>query len=79
MRTTIDIDDNLFLLAKKKAIENRTTLKGVVESALRKSLIHSAKPKIEYRLKWKTVRGKAIPSVDISDRDSLYERMEGRR
>ena len=79
MRTTIDIDDNLLSLAKKKAVENRTTLKGVVESALRQSLIHSTKPKTKYRLKWKTVRGKMLPGVDISDRDYLYERMEGRR
>jgi Arc/MetJ family transcription regulator len=78
MRTTIDIDDKILALAKKQALEEGTTLKKVVESALRQALFRSKASKTKFRLKWKTVRGKRIPGVDISDRDSLYEQMEGR-
>jgi hypothetical protein len=31
-----------------------------------------------YRLEWKTHRGRTLAGVDVSDRDRLYERMEGR-
>jgi Arc/MetJ family transcription regulator len=78
MRTTIDIDDRLLALAKKRALEKGTSLRNVIESALRRVLMKSKKAPDRFRLKWKTVRGKHLPGVDISDRDALYERMEGR-
>jgi len=78
MRTTIDIDDRLLALAKRRAMEKRTSLRKVVESALRRALLEPGKAPARFRLEWKTVRGNRIPGVDISDRDALYERMEGR-
>jgi hypothetical protein len=78
MRTTIDIDDRLLALAKRRALEKRTSLRKIIESALRRSLVESEKPAARFRLVWKTVRGNRIPGVDISDRDALYEKMEGR-
>jgi Arc/MetJ family transcription regulator len=78
MRTTIDIDDRLLALAKRRALEMRTSLRKVIESALRRALMESGKTPARFRLDWKTVRGNRIPGVDISDRDALYERMEGR-
>ena len=78
MRTTIDIDDRLLALAKKKALADGTTLRAVVESALRLALYPPKKGSTSFQLKWKTVRGKRLPGVDPSDRDSLYEKMEGR-
>lgn len=41
MRTTIDIDDQLFLYAKQKALENHSSLKNVIEDALRELLSRS--------------------------------------
>ena len=35
MRTTIDLDDDLAIRAKKEAVERRTTLKDLVEEGLR--------------------------------------------
>ncbi len=78
MRTTIDIDDRLLALAKKQAVEKGTSLRKVIESALRRALLQPEKGPARFRLEWKTVRGKRAPRVDISDRDALYERMEGR-
>lgn len=78
MRTTLDIDDRLLTLAKEKAMAEGTTLRAVVESALRLALQPPGKGSAPFRLKWKTVRGKPLPGVDPSDRDALYEKMEGR-
>ncbi|MCF8052670.1 MAG: type II toxin-antitoxin system VapB family antitoxin [Desulfobacterales bacterium] len=78
MRTTIDIDDTLLAEAKKRAIEQNTSLRKVVETALRESLSRQNRPPKPFHLKWRTVRGHLVPGVDIADRDSVYERMEGR-
>jgi Arc/MetJ family transcription regulator len=78
MRTSIDIDDQLLALAKKKAIEQNSSLKKVVEAALRQSLLKPYPRKEQFRLNWKTIRGRLVPGIDFSDRDALYERMEGR-
>jgi hypothetical protein len=78
MRTTIDIEDRLLALAKKRALEKGTSLRNVIESALRRALVESKKTPTRFRLKWKTVRGNRLPGIDISDRDALHERMEGR-
>jgi hypothetical protein len=78
MRTTIDIDDKLLALAKKQALDKGTSLRYVIESALRMALMKPKKAPSRFRLKWKTVRGNPLPGVDISDRDALYERMESR-
>ena len=78
MRTTIDIENNLLALAKRRALETGSSLKSVIESALRQALLRSEQKKTKFHLKWKTVCGNLIPGVDITDRDSLYERMDGR-
>jgi len=73
MRTTIDIDDQLLKLAKQQALSNGTTLKRVVEAALRENLMPSKAKPTKFRLQWKTVRGRNLPPVDLSDRDQLYD------
>ena len=42
MKTTMDIDDNLLIEAKEMAVRRRTTLKAIVEHALRRE-IHPSK------------------------------------
>jgi hypothetical protein len=80
MRTTLDIDDTLLKKAKARARQTRRTLTGVIEEALRQALTGTtpAGAPPAHRLTLKTVKGSLLPGVDISDRDSLYERMEGR-
>ena len=76
MRTTIEIGDELFRRAKKKAADERTSLREVVEAALRAYL--SGKPaRSPYKLRWRTEGGKLMPGVDIDDRDSLWDLMDG--
>ena len=78
MRTTIDIDDTLLAEAKKRAIEQNISLRKVMENALRESLNRQNRQTKPFHLEWRTVHGRLVRGVDIADRDSVYERMEGR-
>jgi hypothetical protein len=44
MRTTVAIDDNVLAAAKVRAREQRTTLGGLVETALRRELAGTERP-----------------------------------
>ncbi|MGH7476918.1 MAG: type II toxin-antitoxin system VapB family antitoxin [Longimicrobiales bacterium] len=77
MRTTIDISDELLRQAKRLAADQRTSLRAVVESALRAYL--SRKPSDPaYRLRWRTEKGRTLPGVRLDDRDALFD-LIGRR
>jgi hypothetical protein len=74
MRTTIRLDDELLTAAKRRAVEEGTTLTAVIEDALRRSLrapggTGPVKP-------LPTVRGTIVPGVDLDDSASLLELME---
>ncbi len=77
MRTTLNIDDHLYQAAKVKAAEEGKTLTRVVEEALRQHVASSG-PSKPFKLRWVTERGQLLPGVNIDDRDSLSEIMEGR-
>jgi hypothetical protein len=78
MRTTLDVDDRLLRDAKKRAAERGEPLTRVIEHALRAYLHPPRAQAAPFRLKLLTRKGRALPGVDWDDRDSLYERMEGR-
>jgi hypothetical protein len=78
MRTTLDLDDRLLRAAKKRAVEEGTTLTRVIEEALRHHVAIRAQPRTRFRLRLLTKRGRLVPGVNLADRDALYERMEGR-
>jgi hypothetical protein len=78
MRTTLDINDQLLEAARRVAAKKGTTLTAFVEHALAASLTRRGAAASSYRLQWKTHRGRTLPGVDVSDRDRLFERMEGR-
>jgi hypothetical protein len=76
VRTTLDITDELFRQAKKRAADDGVPLRRVVEDALRGYL--SARPRnAAYRFRWRTTKGEAAPGVDLDDRKSLYDIMDG--
>jgi hypothetical protein len=77
MRTTLALDDRLVRAAKKRAVEEGTTLTRVIEDALRRHLT-AREPTKPFRLRLLTKRGRLVPGVNLADRDALYERMEGR-
>jgi Arc/MetJ family transcription regulator len=77
MRTTIEISDELFRQAKKRAADERRALREIVENALRAYLGKQPKRKA-YQLRWRTERGRLLPGVRLDDRDALFDLMDGR-
>ena len=78
MRTTVDICDELFRLAKRKAADEGVPLRTVMESALRNYLIQRPSAK-KYRLQWTPAPGTTRPGIDLDDRNTLFEVMENRK
>lgn len=79
MRTTLNIDDRLMREAKKLAVGTGQTLTGIVEEALRERLARAkAGTQRGVKLAWVVVGGVTRAGVDLSDRDSVFEHMEGR-
>ena len=78
MRTTLDIGDPLFVQAKKRAADEGVPLRQVVEAALR-SYLNRSQSRRKYRLRWKGSRGRLLPAIDLDDRNSLIDAMDGRK
>ena len=78
MRTTLDLDDGLMKAVKRLAADTGRTMTAIVEDSLRAAL--AVRPGTRRRTSWTwvTVKGKVRPGVDVTDRDRLYDVMEGR-
>ena len=77
MRTTIEISDGLFRRAKRRAAEEGTTFREIVESALARHLSGAFRP-TPYRLSWQTETGRILPGVKLDSREALFESMDRR-
>ena len=60
MKTTVDIADQLLRKAKKLATKQNTTLKAVIESALREALDSAEHPPQRFCLETHTVDGNGL-------------------
>ncbi len=78
MRTTLNFDARLLREAKKRAAETGETLTTLIERSLRAYLQPRASRGKRYRLKLFVKKGRPVPGIHWDDRDSIYERMEGR-
>jgi hypothetical protein len=79
MKTTLNIDNELLKKTREYALSTGNTLTKVIEEGLWNVFRRKeSKQKRKYKLKWQTVKGKISKGVDLSDRDSLYDKMEGR-
>lgn len=78
MRTTLNLDDELMRQTKTAAVDRGITLTALIEEALREHLRGAADRRTGWRLRLVTAGGAPRAGVDLDDRDSLYERMEGR-
>jgi hypothetical protein len=77
MRTTLTLDDDVLKAAKRRAREQDRPLKDVINEALRQGLaIGAARRLPAYTFRLKTVDGRLLPGVDLSDRDKLFEFMD---
>jgi len=75
MKTTLNIDDSVMASLKKEAARRGCTMSEMVESALR-LLLRAPKERHPLPALPKFKSGGAL--VDISDREALYQAMEGR-
>jgi hypothetical protein len=75
MKTTIELPDELLIAAKKRAAELRQPLGKLIEDGLRQQLAAYRRPKKQKRkkIRWVTSKGGLPPSVDVSDRASMYD------
>jgi hypothetical protein len=78
MRTTIDVPDPLHRELRLRAVAEGTTLREIVEKALR-SYLAPVPGGTGYALHWRTERGRLQPGVSLEDRDALFDLMDGRR
>ena len=77
MRTTVEINDELFRRAKRRAADSGETLRAVIEAALR-SYLGDGPANGGYSLSWRPESGRIMPGVQLDDRDSLFDLMDGR-
>jgi hypothetical protein len=75
MKTTLNIDDTVMHKLRAEAARRGCTMSALVETALRMLLDRNAEPDEVPDLPTYSFGG---PLVDISDRDALYQAMEGR-
>jgi hypothetical protein len=72
VKTTIDIAQPLLERAKKLAVERRTTLRSIVEDALREHLETRSQPPKRFRLKFRGVSGKGLqPGIQEGDWETI--------
>lgn len=77
MRTTIRLDDELCAAAKRRALDEGTTLTTVIEDALRESLGRQ-QPSESGRLRLPTSgEGGLQPGVDLDDSVGLRDTLDG--
>jgi hypothetical protein len=74
MKTTVEIQDELLIEAKKHAAERRTTVRALIESGLRHELGAPAKTK-RPSIRWVTVAGGLPKGMDVADRAKMIERL----
>lgn len=78
MRTTIRLDDQLLIAAKKLAAERGTTLTAIIEDTLREALSRRKPPRRRRRFRLPTFgHGGTRPNVDLDNSAALLDLMEG--
>ena len=75
MRTTVDLNDELYRRLKKRAADEGVPLREIIESALRGFLRGDRNRGKAYRLRWRTEKGKLRPGVRLDDRSALFDLM----
>ena len=82
MKTTIELPDDLFIAAKRRAAEDRSTLRAIVERGVRAQLqrpaagrTRAARPAI----RWVTVDGGLPPGLGVRDRAAMHDWLRARR
>ncbi len=75
--TTLSLEDDLVQAVETKAQQTGQTPDQVINHVLREALLETRTAETP-AFRWVVVKGESPPDVDISDRNALFERMEGR-
>ena len=75
VRTTVNIDNNVMQRLKRESARQGRTMSEMIETAVRR-LMSEQRPRAEIEPLPTFRSGGTL--VDISDRDALYQAMEGR-
>jgi hypothetical protein len=79
MRTTLTLDDDVLRTARRRAAAEERPLKDVINEALRLGLnAGRSRPRTPFAFKLKVVDGRVMAGVDLTDRDKLFDLMDGR-
>jgi hypothetical protein len=79
MKTTLDLPDELFVAAKKRAAEERRPLRDVIAAGLRMQLQGSRRRTGTSRpIAWVTVKGGLPAGVDVANRDAMHDALRTR-
>jgi len=74
MKTTIDIPDELFVAAKKRAADERRPLRDLVATSLRAQLQSPARSRRKAAaIAWVTVKGGLPAGMDVANRDAMHD------
>ena len=75
MKTTVELPDELLIVAKKRAAELRCTLRTLIERGLRRELSGRARERKAppRAIRWVTVRGGLPPGLDLEDRAAMHD------
>ncbi|MBW1949994.1 MAG: hypothetical protein JRJ18_10685 [Deltaproteobacteria bacterium] len=76
-RTTLTIEDELFVQLKKQAATQGKSLASLVNDLLRQAMAIQDRRE-PYRLELEGWNAELQPGVDILDRDNLFDIMDGR-
>jgi len=78
MRTTIRLNEDLLLEAKKVAAESGTTLTALIQDSLRKTLADHGRPRKRKAIRFTTWgKGGTLPGVNLDSNAALLARMDG--
>lgn len=81
MKTTVDLPDDLFIAAKKRAAELRQPLRALIERGLRAELGRAARGRggKACTIRWVTAEGGLPPGVDVTDRAAMHAWLQQQR
>jgi plasmid stability protein len=77
-RTTLTLEESLLRTLKARAARQGKTLGVLVNELLRQALAAAGSRRSDYALDLRGWKAEAQPGVDILDRDSLFDLMNGR-
>jgi hypothetical protein len=73
----LTLDDDVLKAARRRAREQDRPLKDVINDALRQGLAMGEwGPTTVYKFRLKTVEGRLLPGVDLTDRDKLFDLLD---